>query len=41
MPCLKDQTAYIITGPATSLNPELPLTVFASQKTISEADLDV
>ncbi|KIM54685.1 hypothetical protein SCLCIDRAFT_30911 [Scleroderma citrinum Foug A] len=33
--------AYIVYGPSSSLNPELPLTVFASQKTSLEANLDV
>jgi len=40
-PCLEDQTAYVVNGPSSSLNPELPLTAFASQKTSSEADIDV
>ena len=40
-PCLEDQTAYIVTGPASSLNPELPLTVFTSQKMSSKANLDI
>ena len=38
---IKDQTTYIVHGPSSSLNPELPLTVFTSQKTSLEADLDV
>ena len=40
-PSLEDQTAYVIHGPSSSLDPELPLTAFASQKTSSEADIDV
>ena len=40
-PCLEDQTAYVINGPLSSLNPKLPLSALTSQKTSSEADLEV
>jgi len=40
-PCLEDQTAYVVNGPSSSLDPELPLTALASRKTSSEADIDV
>ena len=41
MPCLKDQMAYIVQDPSSFLNPEVPLTVFTSQKTSSAANLDI
>ena len=40
-PCLENQTAYVINGPSSSLDPELPLTALATQKTTSEADIDI
>jgi len=41
MPSPEDQTAYVVHGPLTSLNPELPLSALTSRKTLLEADLDV
>jgi len=40
-PSLKDQTAYIVHSPLTSLDPELPLSALTSRKTLLEANLDV
>ena len=40
-PCLEDQTAYVVNGPSSSLDPELPLMALTSRKTSSEADLDI
>ena len=41
MPCLEEQTAYIVNGPLVFLDPELPLTALVSQKMSSEADIDI
>jgi len=40
-PSLEDQMAYVVNGPSSSLNPELPLMALASRKTSLEADIDV
>ena len=40
-PCLENQMAYIVNGPLSSLDPKLPFTALATQKTTSEADIDI
>jgi len=40
MPFLEDQTAHVVHGPSSFLNPDFPLTALASQKTLSEADIN-
>ena len=41
MPCLEEQTAYVVNGPSVFLDPKLPLTALASRKMSSEADINI